>query len=137
MADPTFMIPEKGSVGINLNVANTSRDMSTGTVFLLATMGGAVGGFFNSVLLQSLGTNAICVIRFFLNNGSDPTVATNNTLIGEMQLLATTASETISLPTFTKNLNCYAPTGYRLYATRSAFTGGNAGIQAIADFMEI
>jgi len=137
MADPTFMLPDVGPVGINLNVANTSRDMSSGTVFLLATMGGAVGGFFNTVNLQSLGTNAACVIRFFLNNGSDPTVATNNTLIGEAQMLATTASETAALPTVTKVLSKYAPTGYRLYATRSAFTGGNAGIAALADFMEI
>lgn len=136
MAAHTFMLPKKGIFGINANVANTTRDGTSGTKFLLATMGGS-GGFFNSVNIQSLGTNAACVIRFFLNNGSDDTVATNNTMIAEAQMLATTAAETTGLFNFTKILDHYAAAGSRLYATRSAFTAGNAGFALLADYMEI
>lgn len=136
MAAHTFMLPKKGFFGINANAANTTRDGTSGTKYLLATMGGG-GGFFNTVNIQPLGTNAACVIRFFLNNGSDDTVATNNTLIAEAQMLPTTASETGSLLTFNKMLNHYAKAGDRLYATRSAFTAGNAGFALLADYMEI
>jgi hypothetical protein len=137
MSDLTFTAPKSGPLGTNLNVANTTRDLTSGTIFELATMGGLVGGYFQSVILQHLGTNAACVIRFFLNNGGLVTTAANNQLIREQRIIATTASETVDISPILVPLDIYVPAGYRLYATRSAFTGGNAGINALAQFTEI
>jgi hypothetical protein len=138
MAAHTFMLPNIGLIDSTLlNVANTTRDLTSGTSFLLATMGGSVGGYFTEVSLQSAGTNAACIIRFFLNNGGATTTAANNLLIREQRLIATTASETIDIPAVPVLLNEYAPAGWRLYATRSAFTAGNAGWEARTQLTEI
>lgn len=95
---PLFVMTPRNSFTGSVTAANTTRN-GTGTVNLLFTAG-VDGSILNNVLMQALGTNAATMARFFLNNGSDPTVAANNTLIAERQLTATTASETVPTPPF-------------------------------------
>lgn len=74
-----------------ITAANTAKD-GTGTVstVLTATTNGT--RFYNLVF-RTLGTNVASVARIFINNGSTNATATNNSLIGEISLPATTLTE--------------------------------------------
>ena len=91
---PIFPLTPKCSWGKVLT-ANTAKD-GTGTVVTVFTAG-ANGSRIDQIKVRALGTNVATVIRFFINNGSDPTTATNNTLIHEKTIAATTLSETSEL----------------------------------------
>jgi hypothetical protein len=94
--------------------ANTTKDLSSGTVTLAFTAG-ADGSFVEGITAQALGTNVASVARVFLNNGAATTTATNNTLIGHFSLPATTLSETTDMAAASWPLNRAIPAGYRLY----------------------
>jgi hypothetical protein len=97
------------------SAANTAKD-GTGTVNLLFTAG-ADGGFIDRLVIMPLGTNVDTVLRVFLNNGADPTVATNNSMIKQQTMPATTNSEVASLQEAEIPMGFPIPAGYRLYAT--------------------
>jgi hypothetical protein len=94
--------------------ANTTKDLSSGTVTLAFTAG-ADGSFVESITGQALGTNVASLARVFLNNGAATTTATNNTLIGQIGLPAITLSESAEVPTVSLAINKAIPAGYRLY----------------------
>lgn len=74
-----------------LTTANTARD-GTGTVstiFTATTDGSAL----QKITLVPLGTNVASVLRVFVNNGGVTSTATNNSLISEISLPATTTTE--------------------------------------------
>ena len=105
-----------------VKTANTAKD-GTGTTALLFTAG-ADGARVERIRARSLGTNVATVLRIFINNGSDPSVAANNILYAEKTLAATTLSETAELalnelPTTTDPtaFPLVLPPNYRLYAT--------------------
>jgi len=122
---PVFPITPKVSFTGNITTANTAKD-GTGTVNLLYTAG-SNGSRIDQIKVRAKGTNVATVMRFFVNNGSDPTVAANNTLVHEKTIPATTLSETSELAdvdvTIAKDAGkvaCpipYLPAGYRLYVT--------------------
>jgi hypothetical protein len=97
-----------------LTAANTSKDLSSGTVNLLFTAG-ADGDFIESITAKALGTNVASVARIFLNNGSATTTAANNVLISEISLPATTLTEVAGLQDVAIALNRRIPAGYKLY----------------------
>lgn len=98
-----------------ISAANTARD-GTGTVATVFTAGDD-GAFVQRLVARSNGTNTTTVLRLFINNGADPAVAANNSLINEMTLPATTASEVAGLPPYEMPLNFALPPGYRLMCT--------------------
>jgi len=119
---PIYSRAGQVSWGTTLTTANTAMD-GTGTVVILFTAG-ADGGRVERVRSKALGTNVATVLRLFINNGSDPTVATNNVLYAEKTIAATTATQVAS--TLTNELPDNAdisafplvlPAGYRLTAT--------------------
>ena len=57
---------------------------------------------------KSIGTNVVTVARIFINNGSTPATATNNSFFAEQALPATTAIATTS----TVDIDYYFPAGY-------------------------
>lgn len=135
MAEHFFLEPKSGPFVLLPTTANTTRDLTAGSNVLLATMP-ITGGYFSGVSLMPLGTNVGCVIRFFLNNGSATTTATNNMLLDEIQINATTGGEAAQLLAIPKVLPpIWCEGNWRLYATRSAFSAGNAGFSAIAQMM--
>lgn len=74
-----------------LDAAGTATTTTShlGTLFVAdATNGGRV----ERIRLMAEGTNVASVARIFINNGSANTTAMNNTLIAEVALPATTAS---------------------------------------------
>jgi hypothetical protein len=101
--------------GGSLTAANVAKD-GTGTVVTLFTAG-VDGAFIQEVHAIPLGTNTASVLRLFLNNGSDPTVATNNILWRELSLPASSASEVAEKTPASLTINRAIPAGYRITAT--------------------
>jgi hypothetical protein len=98
-----------------LLAANTAKD-GTGTVSTVFTAG-ADGAFVQRLMARPLGTNIATVLRVFMNNGGVNTTASNNTLIFEMTLPATTLSEVAAQPPYELPLNLALPNGYKLNCT--------------------
>ena len=93
---PAFAsVPPSNFTPGSLTAANTATD-GTGTVLLLATAPATASGgsLVESIRCMHLGTNVATVARVFLNNGSTPTVAGNNALIGEKTIPANTLTQT-------------------------------------------
>jgi hypothetical protein len=121
---PIFPVTPKVSWG-TVTTANTSKD-GTGTVVTVFTAG-ANGSRIDQIKVRSLGTNVATALRFFINNGTTNTTATNNSLAHEVTAPATTLNEAAALAdldvTITKNSTetaCpipYLPAGYKLNVT--------------------
>lgn len=112
----------KGTPG-TLTAANTNMDGTGATGRLLAFTAGANGSLLPSILYYHKGTNSTAVVmRVWRNNGSDPEVAGNNTLINETAMAANTISQTaVSVPG-TATLNVKLAGGAnpeRIYVTLS------------------
>ena len=107
---PQVPVLSFGSITTANNVYN-----GTGTVVTLAT-GGTNGTRIDYIKARALGTNVATLVRFFINNGSDTTVATNNTLFMERALSASTASATAETADYTIPMNIALPAGYKITA---------------------
>jgi len=98
--------------------ANTTKDLTSGTIYGPIFTGKAVDGSrLDFIKVRALGTNVATVIRIWLNNGSATGTAANNTLYLERTLSATTVSETAEQPDIILPLNISLAAGYRVYAT--------------------
>jgi hypothetical protein len=75
---------------------------------------GANGSFVNFIKLKPLGTNVPSVARFWINNGGSNATATNNYLIAEMSLPATTASANAALVEITIPLQFAMEPAYKI-----------------------
>src|SRR5689334_7621192 len=75
-----------------LITSNTAMDGS-GSVTPLFTADATNGGFIREVRVRAVGTNSNpSCLRLFINNGSTTATVSNNSLIDEINLPATTAS---------------------------------------------
>lgn len=81
---------------VTVTVANTTKDGTGGAPALLYTAP-ADGGLVEGIAAMPLGTNVASVARVFLNNGATLATATNNMMIQQVSLPATTNSETGAL----------------------------------------
>lgn len=116
-----------------LTAANTAYD-GTGTTLTLYTAG-ADGGFLEKIRCKALGTNVATVVRIFLNNGSSSGTATNNSLIAEATLPATTASNVAALIPIEVPLNMRLQAGYVInVAIATAVAAGYSFTAESADF---
>lgn len=126
MAANTSQIFSKvGQIGwCVLTAANTAMD-GTGTVGTAFTADATNGGRVERLRCMAAGTNVATVARVFVNNGSTNATAGNNTLIAEIALPATTASNSaevnalvpIELPIFSGDnsaLPMVLPPGYKI-----------------------
>lgn len=77
---------------------------------------GADGSYVARIRLKAAGTNVASVMRFFINNGSANTTATNNTFIGEIALPATTATATGITVELEYVMDIALPASFRIYA---------------------
>jgi hypothetical protein len=117
-----------------LTAANTAYD-GTGTVLTLLTASGTGGDlyggdFVQRIRLKALGTNVATVARIFVNNGSANSSAANNSLIEEVTLASTTASNTTGLYPYDVVLNLWLPPAYKILCTLG--TAVSAGWQFTA-----
>jgi hypothetical protein len=109
----------------SITAANTTTDLTSGTIYPIFTADTTNGGFVQRIRFRSLGTNVVTVGRVWINNGSTTATASNNTLWDEITLNATTVSQTAALATQELPLNIALPAGYIIYVTLG--TGVAAG----------
>lgn len=139
-ATPVFpQTPNQGVMNCILSTAMTNTKAmdgteAAGTALALAFTAGANGARLDTITVRytatngstATGTSAASVIRFWLNNGSANTTATNNKFIGEiaMPAQAVTALATGTMPEYVKPLGISVPAGYKLYAGSTVAAGG-------------
>jgi hypothetical protein len=129
-------IPNKGTPA-TLTAANTALTGTGATGRALIFTAGANGAILPFVQGQHLGTNSNPgVVRFFRNNGSDPEVADNNSLIREFAFAANTLSQTAESVPLPIPLNLRMAGGERIYAMLSVAAAAGIRITPIngADF---
>jgi hypothetical protein len=83
---------------------------------LVFTADATNGSFLQKLRIKALGTNVASVLRIFLNNGSANTSATNNTMLGELSLPATTSNAAAATGADVDYMiNMLIPAGFRIY----------------------
>jgi len=113
--------------------ANTTKDLTSGTIYGPVFTGKAVDGSrLDFIKVRALGTNVTTVVRIWINNGSATGTAANNALFLERTLASTTVSETAEQPDITLPLNLSVPAGYRIYATFGTAVAAGYHLTAVA-----
>lgn len=101
-----------------MTTANTTKDLTSGTNYLIFTADATNGGYVQRMRFRTLGTNSAATVgRVWINNGSTTGSAANNTLWDEITLPATTNSEVAAQANYELPLNFALPAGYKLYVT--------------------
>jgi hypothetical protein len=101
-----------------MTVANTTTDLTAGTIYLAFTADATNGGYVQRIRFRTLGTNSnATVARVWVNNGSTTATAANNTLIDEITLPTTTVSQVAAQANYELPLNFALPAGYKIYIT--------------------
>lgn len=114
----TWVSGTAATVGTPGQAANTTTDLTSGTIYgPIFTAGAVEGSRLDFIKVRALGTNIQTVIRIWINNGAVTTTAANNTLFLDRTLFATSVSQTTELVDTSLSLNISLPAGYRLYAT--------------------
>lgn len=112
---PIFTLtPNPGLPFAVVSAANTNRD-GTGTV-VQVFQAGAEGSYIDRIVWQPTGTNVPSVGRMWLNNGGDPTVATNNAFLGEVILSTNVSTEVAALTPAVWSAGFAIPANSRIYA---------------------
>lgn len=122
VANTTPIYSKEGKISWNtsiLKTANTALD-GTGTVQTVFTAG-TNGSRVERIRIKPLGTNIATLLRVFINNGNDQSVASNNVLYAEKVVSSYTLSQTASylqveLPD-TTDATCFPivlPAGYKI-----------------------
>ena len=115
---PIFTLtPNPGKTGVLVTVANTTRDLTAGTIYYLFTAG-ANGAYIDRIVWQGTGATAgPSVGRMWLTNATGPGVATDVTLLGEISLPTQTISEVAASPPLAWNAGFAIPATWRIYLT--------------------
>jgi hypothetical protein len=99
--------------------ANTTADLTAGTIYLAFTADATNGSFLQKLVFRATpaGNTTKTVARIWLNNGSTTGTASNNVLVDEVALPLVTADA--DDPTYGIHwiLNQQIPAGYRVYVT--------------------
>lgn len=109
---------------------------AAGTAMVLALTAGANGARLDSIDVRvtstngatASGTTAATLVRFWINNAAANTTATNNQLLGELEVpaVANVALATSKNPVFTLPVGKSIPAGYKIYAGTTVAVGGTA-----------
>ena len=112
-------LSKDGTTGMNQAITAAAADYTgVSANNSLVFTAGADGARMERLKFTAAGTNVQSVARIYINNGAANTTATNNTLIGEMSLPATTATNTAAVvsPEFVMPGGALAlPGGFRIY----------------------
>jgi hypothetical protein len=103
--------------------AVTTYDGADANVKTIFTADATNGSRIDTVYIQPTATNTATVVRFWINNGSTPATAANNTLIHEELITAYTSSQTSLAPVTVWYANLVLPAGYKLLAAQGVATG--------------
>lgn len=112
---PIFpLAPRASVVGAVITAAVIAKD-GTGALTLVFTSKAVDGSRVDYLKVRALGTNVATVMRVFINNGLDQTIAGNSGLFMERTIPATTLSETAELADNYIPLDIALPADYRIY----------------------
>lgn len=103
--------------GITILAANTTTDLTSGTIYLVWTADATNGGKLEKLRIRPIGTNIATVMRVWLNNGSVTGTAANNTLYDEITCPATTVSQVAAQQTLEIPMNMGLNLAFRVYVT--------------------
>lgn len=152
-ATPIFaQTPNVGALNAIVSTAMTNTKAfdgteTVGTAMALVYTAGANGSRVDQIVCRltstngatASGTSSATLVRFWINNGSANTTATNNIFIGEVAIPATavTALATAALTTYaltipTGGLNL--PATYRIYGGTTVAAGGTNIAIALSAF---
>lgn len=124
---PQFVTTPNAGAPATLTAANTALDGTGATGRALIFTAGSSGSLLPKIRFMHLGTNVATLCRIFLNNGSDPEVAGNNALVGEVEIAANTTSSTAASIPYDFDANFVLDNGWRVYVTLA--TAVAAGIK--------
>lgn len=110
---PIFGLTPVATWSGNLTTGTNTYDGTSGTT--LACTAGSNGAWVDHIKATAAGTNVATVLRVFINNGSTTGTASNNALIWQQSLPATTASASAATQNIIIPLNLVIPNGYRIY----------------------
>lgn len=152
-ATPIFaQVPDVGANNAIVNTAMTNTKAfdgteATGTAMALIFTAGSNGSRIDQITCRfastngatASGTSNATVVRFWINNGSVNTTATNNIFFGEVALPATavTALGTSALTVYYATLpvgGLNIPSGYRIYGGLTVAAGGTNIAIALSAF---
>ena len=125
---PIFSRAPKASWGV-LTAANVAKDGTGGATTLYTAS--IEGAFIQKLIIRPRGTNVASVLRVFMNNGLTQATATNNILIAEVGLIATTLTEVAAIAGQDLILNLPLPSAYTLIATLGTAVAGGYAVTAI------
>ena len=112
--------------------ATTGTDGTGANVVLIFTADATNGSKIEDVYIRHLGTNSTAsTLRFWVNNGSTVATATNNILVHEETLAASTISQTAASTGIVWKANMVLPASYRLYAAAGTALAGDAAVTAV------
>lgn len=117
------------NIGTSAVTGTDGTDANVKTVF---TADATDGSKIEKVYVRHLGTNASAsTIRFYVNNGSSASTATNNALVHEETLAASTISQTAASVGIVWNANLVLPAGYKLLVSAGTALAGDAKVIAV------
>lgn len=123
--NPIYALTPNVGIATDINTANNTVDITTGTSYLIFTAGSNGAWVRDITFRANPGTNtAATAVRIWLNNGGGTGTATNTTLIREITMAATTTSATAALADNTISINRAIPAGYKLYLTIGSYSTG-------------
>jgi len=113
--------------------ANIAKD-GTGVTALVMSADAVEGAYLLSINCEPLGTNVATILRVFLNNGLTPATAANNILIGQINLPATTLSETstATMQGVARVFNMPVPPGYKVFVCLATAVVAGWAIQTVS-----
>ena len=116
---------------ITVLTANTTKDLSSGTIYLIFTADATNGGRVEKLVIMPLGTNTATVLRIWINNGGVTTTPASNTLYKDVTMPGTTNSEVAALLPTEIPLDLALPAGYRLYVTTGTTVAAGFDVTAV------
>ena len=114
-----------------ITTANTSKDLTAGTSYLVFTSDATNGGYVKKLRIRHIGTNVATVMRVFINNGSATATATNNILFDEIGIALNTVSETSASSIYELPINEALPPGYKIYVTIGTAVAAGLAVTAV------
>jgi hypothetical protein len=116
-----------------ITTANTTKDLSSGTSYIVFTADSTNGGYVKKLRIRHLGVNVATVMRVFINNGATTTTVANNILFDEIGIGANaTVSETSASTLFELPINEALPPGYKIYVTIGTAIAGGLAVSVVA-----
>lgn len=142
---PVFpLTPNLGVMNALLSTAMTNTKAfdgteAVGTAMVLCFTAGSDGARLDRITVRLTSTNGSALttasltatlVRFWVNNGSVNTIATNNQLLGEVAIPAAslTSLGTSTQPIYEFECNLALPAGYKIYAGLTVATANNTAV---------